>query len=111
MMEETMAKRVSKDEFESEVLKSSLPVLVDFYSDSCVPCKRLSPVVGDIEDDNEGRLNVFKVNINFDSEIAEEYNVMSVPTLVVFNGGKELARRTGADKKDVIQSWITATLA
>lgn len=101
-----MAVRVNKDEFDSKVLGSDLPVLVDFYSDSCVPCKRLSPVVGDIEDDNEGKLNVFKVNINFDEELAVSYGVMSVPTLVVFKDGKEAARRTGADKKDVIQAWI-----
>lgn len=101
-----MAVRVNKDEFDGKVLGSDLPVLVDFYSDSCVPCKRLSPVIGDIEDDNEGKLNVFKVNINFDEELAVSYGVMSVPTLVVFKDGKEAARRTGADKKDVIQAWI-----
>jgi thioredoxin 1 len=109
-MEETMSKRVSKDDFDSEVLQSSLPVLVDFYSDSCVPCKRLSPVIGDIEDDNEGKLVVVKVNTNFDGELAEQYNVMAVPTLILFNGGNEVARRTGADKKEVIAGWIDESL-
>ena len=50
-----MAKRVSKDDFEKEVLQSELPVIVDFYSDSCIPCKQLSPILGDIEDDYEDR--------------------------------------------------------
>ncbi len=105
-----MSKRVSKDDFETEVLKSSLPVLVDFYSDSCVPCKRLSPVIGDIEDENEGKLNVVKVNTNFDADLAVEYDVMAVPTLILFNGGNEAARRTGADRKDVIEAWISESL-
>jgi len=66
-----MAARVNKDEFEGKVLKSDIPVLVDFYSDSCVPCKKMTPVIGDVEDDMEGKLAVYKVNINFDTELAE----------------------------------------
>lgn len=56
-----MAARVNKDEFEGKVLKSDIPVLVDFYSDSCVPCKKMTPVIGDVEDDMEGKLAVYKV--------------------------------------------------
>ena len=82
-----MAARVSKADFDDKVLGSSLPVLVDFYSDSCVPCKRMSPVVGDVEDEREGSLSVYKVNINFDTELAEQYDVQSVPTLLLFKGG------------------------
>ena len=62
-----MAARVSKDNFEAEVLQASTPVLVEFYSDSCIPCKQMSPILGDIEDDYEDRLKVVKVNANFDS--------------------------------------------
>ncbi len=105
-----MAARVNKDDFKEKVLESELPVLVDFYSDSCVPCKRMSPVIGDIEDDREGKLNVFKVNINFDSELAEEYSVQSVPTLVLFNKGTEAARQTGAVRKDALDQWIDENL-
>lgn len=61
-----MAARVSKDNFEAEVLQASIPVLVEFYSDSCIPCKQMSPILGDIEDDYEDRLKVVKVNANFD---------------------------------------------
>ena len=62
-----MAKRVNAEEFEAEVLKASLPVIVEFYSDSCIPCKQLSPVLGGIEDDYEDKLIVVKVNVNFDA--------------------------------------------
>ena len=67
-----MAKRVNAEEFEAEVLKASLPVIVEFYSDSCIPCKQLSPVLGGIEDDYEDKLIVVKVNVNFDAELAQK---------------------------------------
>ena len=101
-----MAARVNKDEFEGKVLKSDIPVLVDFYSDSCVPCKKMTPVIGDVEDDMEGKLAVYKVNINFDTELAEQYDVQSVPTLLLFKGGAEVARQSGAVRKDALNAWI-----
>ena len=64
-----MAARANAENFEELVLKSELPVLVDFYSDSCIPCKMMAGVVGDIEDDYEGKLNVYKVNVNFDESL------------------------------------------
>jgi uncharacterized repeat protein (TIGR04076 family) len=70
-----MAARVSKENFEAEVLQASTPVLVEFYSDSCIPCKQMSPILGDIEDDYEDRLKVVKVNANFDGELAEQYAI------------------------------------
>ena len=103
-----MAERVTKDTFEEKVLKSSLPVLIDFYSDSCVPCKKMSPVIGAIAD--EQTENVYKVNTNFDSELAEKYSVMSVPTIVLFKDGEEIARKSGAEKKAVLEEWITQSL-
>ena len=103
-----MAERVTKDTFEEKVLKSSLPVLIDFYSDSCVPCKKMSPVIG--ADEQSEKLNVYKVNTNFDSELAEKYSVMSVPTIVLFKDGEEIARKSGAEKKAVLEEWITQSL-
>ena len=101
-----MAARVNKDEFEGKVLKSDIPVLVDFYSDSCVPCKKMTPVIGDVEDDMEGKLAVYKVNINFDTELAESYDVQSVPTLLLFDKGSEKARQSGAVRKPQLVEWI-----
>ncbi|MGN0328740.1 MAG: thioredoxin [Lachnospira sp.] len=105
-----MAERVNKENFTDKVLNSDLPVIIDFYSDSCVPCKKMSPVIGDIEDDNEGKLNVYKVNINFDAQLAEEYEVTSVPTIVIFNKGAEISRQTGAKKKSELTEWIENSL-
>ena len=98
-----MAQRINKDNFEEKVLKSPLPVLVDFYSDSCIPCKQLSPVLGDIEDEREDTLSVYKVNVNYDMELAEKYDVMGVPALRLFVQGEVKAERAGAAGKADIE--------
>ena len=85
-----MAARVSKDNFEAEVLQASIPVLVEFYSDSCIPCKQMSPILGDIEDDYEDRLKVVKVNANFDGELAEQYS--DHPVFQRWKGSRACAR-------------------
>ncbi len=97
-----MAARVSAQDFENEVLKSDVPVLADFYSDSCVPCKRLSPVLADVEDEYSDRLKVVKININFDTELAQKYEVQAAPTLILFKDGQETARLRGTIKKSDI---------
>lgn len=101
-----MALRVNKDNFEEQVLQQELPVIVDFYSDSCVPCKQLSPILGDIEDDHEDTLRVVKVNVNFDAELAEKYSVMASPTLIYFKDGKEVSRSRGLVSKDAIEEVL-----
>lgn len=105
-----MAQRINKDNFEEKVLKSLLPVLVDFYSDSCIPCKQLSPVLGDIEDEREDTLSVYKVNVNYDMELAEKYDVMGVPALRLFVQGEVKAERAGAAGKADIETWIDEAL-
>lgn len=105
-----MALRVNKDNFEEQVLQQELPVIVDFYSDSCVPCKQLSPILGDIEDDHEDTLKVVKVNVNFDAELAEKYSVMASPTLIYFKDGKEVSRSRGLVSKDAIEEVLKGLL-
>jgi thioredoxin 1 len=99
-----MAERVNQKEFEAKVLASSKPVIVEFYSDSCIPCKQLSPILGNLEDLYEGRLKVVKVNVNFDVELAEKYEVMASPTLLFFKAGNEVNRLQGLVKEDVLKS-------
>lgn len=105
-----MAARISKDDFEEKVLKSSLPVIVDFYSDSCVACKKLAPVLGGIEDDYEERLNVYKINTNFDADLAAEYEVTANPTLLFVKDGKVLDRKVGAQKPADLNAWVESLL-
>ena len=101
-----MAARANAENFEELVLKSELPVLVDFYSDSCIPCKMMAGVVGDIEDDYEGKLNVYKVNVNFDAELAEKYAVMASPTILFFKGGEEVSRIRGLVKRNALEEEV-----
>ncbi len=105
-----MAARVSGDNFKAEVLESTNPVLVEFYSDSCIPCKQLSPILGDIEDDYEDKLKVVKINVNFDPDLAEEYSVMASPTILFFKGGEEVKRMRGLVKKPELEEAVKAIL-
>lgn len=105
-----MAARISKKDFSEKVLNSGLPVLVDFYSDSCTACKMLSPVLGDAEDAYEQRLAVYKINTTFDAEIAEEYGVTANPTLVLFKDGQEAGRKVGFVPGNVLNPWIESLL-
>lgn len=105
-----MAVRVSAEDFEEKVLKSSLPVLVEFYSDSCMPCKQLSPIIGDIEDDYEDKLAVYKVNVNFDASLAEKYSVMASPTILFFKDGEEQSRIRGLVSADDLEEAVEGIL-
>ena len=97
-----MALRINADNFEERVLHADKPVLLDFYSDTCIPCKRMAGPLGDVEDEYEDRLSVYKVNVNYDEQLAEQYQVLAAPTLILFVGGEEKNRRTGAAGKEEI---------
>lgn len=106
-----MAERINKDNFDQKVLQSGIPVLVDFYSDSCVPCKMMSPILGELEEEREGKLAVVKVNVNYDAELAERYGVMGAPTLILFSNGEAKDKKTGAVKKAALVEWLDGLLA
>lgn len=82
------------------------PTIVEFYSDSCIPCKQLSPILGGIEDDYEDKVNVYKVNVNFDAELAEKYAVMASPTILFFKGGEEVSRIRGLVKRNALEEEV-----
>lgn len=105
-----MAARVNQEQFEQEVLKSAIPVLAEFYSDSCIPCKQLSPILGDIEDDYEDKLKVVKINVNFDADLAAEYEVMASPTVLFFKDGAEVKRTRGLVKKEELETIIKSLI-
>lgn len=105
-----MAARITKADFAEKVLQSEKAVIVEFYSDSCIPCKQLSPILGDIEDENEDKLTVYKVNVNYEEDLTLEYQIMSSPTLVLFQNGEKLGQKRGLLKKEELQNWLDTTL-
>lgn len=105
-----MAARISKDEFEAEVLKASVPVLLEFYSDSCIPCKQMSPTLSYIESTFEGKIKVLKINVNFDQEVAQKYEVMASPTIIFFKDGQEVERLRGLVKKPELEEKVKEIL-
>ena len=105
-LDEEFEKAIKDENFEKEVLQADKTVLADFYSDSCVPCKRLSPVLFALEEEYAEKLKIVKININFDSELAEKYEVQAAPTLVFFKNGEEISRLRGAVKQAEIKEVI-----
>ncbi|MFT4145502.1 MAG: thioredoxin domain-containing protein [Mobilitalea sp.] len=105
-----MAVRVNKGNFDKEVLKAQLPVLVEFYSDSCVPCKQLAPILGDLEEEYEDLIRIVKVNVNFDVTLADTYQVAASPTILFFRNGQEQQRIRGIVKKNELEDIIKAIL-
>jgi len=97
-----MSKIINKEEFKKEVLESKEPVIVDFYADWCGPCKMLAPIMDEVSKE----VKVFKVNTDDEGELAEEYNIMSIPCVIAFKGGKEINRSVGLVDKDTIINLV-----
>lgn len=89
--------------FEEEVLKAEGKVLVDFYADWCGPCRMMSPVIDDIAKELDGKVKVGKVNVDSNQELAIKYNVMSIPTIMIFEKGNPVKTFVGVtDKKEIL---------
>lgn len=89
--------------FESEVLQSTVPVLIDFWASWCIPCKMISPFIDEIAAQYEGRLKVGKVNVDEEGDLAGRHSVVSIPTLIVYKDGKIANSISGAQQKQHIE--------
>ncbi len=94
-----MEYKITNANFNEEVLNSELPVLIDFYADWCGPCKMMSPVVEELAGEYEGKAKVAKINVDQEPEIAEKYDVMSIPNFVFIKNGKLVDQQIGATAK------------
>ena len=106
-----MVNHFTKANFESEVLKSEEPVLVDFYADWCGPCKMMGPVVEELAEEYAGKARVGKVNIEADMELAAAFGVQSIPNFVFFKGGKTVDRVIGGVPKDALSERLDKLLS
>ena len=97
---------LTAENFEQEVLKSDVPMLVDFWATWCGPCRMLAPVVAQIAEEKEGELKVGKVNIDDQAELAIRYSIASIPTLMVFKDGQVAAKTVGAMPKSQLLSAL-----
>jgi thioredoxin 1 len=89
------AAHVNNDNFDQEVLKAGMPVLVDFYAEWCGPCKMAEPIINQLADEFAGKVKIVKLNVDENQEISQQYQVMSIPTIIVFKDGKETERKIG----------------
>ena len=99
--------KITVSNFESEVLRSDQPVLVDFYADWCGPCRMLAPVLEEIAREYEGGVKVGKVNVDEQMELAQKFGVSSIPLLVVFKDGQPVAKSLGYHPKEEIVNLLT----
>ena len=97
--------------FEAEVLKAGPPVLVDFWAGWCMPCRVLAPIVEELTGEYQGRLKVVKVDVDANPETASTYRIRSIPTLLLFRGGKVVDQMVGASPKAVLKGRLEAALA
>jgi thioredoxin 1 len=96
--------------WDAEVLRSDLPVLVDFWAEWCGPCRMVGPAVEEIGKIMAGKVKVTKLNVDENQEIAMRYNIQSIPSLLLFKGGKEIARTIGAAPKEAYLKFIENSL-
>ena len=96
--------------FDTEVPRSQMPVLVDFYADWCGPCKMMAPTVEELAADFAGKAKVGKLNVDLSPEIAERYGIMSIPTLLIFRGGEVFYKAIGVQSKQVVADALNKAL-
>ena len=102
--------QISDDQFEEQVLKSSEPVLVDFWAEWCGPCKMIAPILDELAQSYSGKLKVAKINIDHNQKTPRNYNVRGIPTLMIFKDGKVQATQIGAVSKTQLAQMIDRAL-
>ncbi len=101
---------VTDDNFKSEVLENSTPVLVDFWATWCAPCKQMSEILSGLIGDFKGKVKIVKLNVDENTKTAAQYGVTAIPTLVLFKGGSEAERMVGVVTQDKLEEKLNAAV-
>jgi len=101
---------VNTDNFKKEILDSDIPVLVDFWAEWCMPCRMISPIVEELSQDYKGKIKVAKVDVDNNTGLATDLQILSIPLLILFKDGKELTRIVGVTPKERVAKEIETAL-
>ena len=103
-------KNVSADSFDTDVLKSDVPVLVDFWAEWCGPCKKLSPILEEVAEELDGEVTIAKVNVDEERNLGAMFQIMSIPNVLIFNHGEKVDEFVGLRSKDDIVAQVKKQL-
>ena len=106
----TAIKNCNVNDFENEVLKSNLPVIVDFWAEWCGPCKMLTPILEELSNEMKNEINVVKVNLDENQDLAMRYSIRSIPTLLLFKAGNLIDTKVGLLPKTEIVTWFKSKI-
>lgn len=97
---------VTTDNFKEEVLESNVPVLADFWAQWCVPCRMVGPILAQMADEYDGKLKIAKINVDEAGELAAEYNIVSIPSILLFDKGKMVKQQIGAVPRQTLEQMV-----